>query len=178
MNGKLVPKRVEFLNILQKEQIVELGRISVDKGENKRYMTSVMGTAKDTYGNPTEILLSVVDLPYTSNRQNSRTRSEVFEGVTEQPTHMFVSGALKVYIASQGTNSLQNGFNMMGVQIEQYTQHQMNSNNMDLTANSIESMSLEDFDSILNSVVSTEEVMEAKESADTPVDADSYHTPF
>jgi hypothetical protein len=54
----------------------------------------------------------------------------------------------------------------------------MNSNNMDLTANSIESMSLEDFDSILNSVVSTEEVMEAKESADTPVDADSYHTPF
>lgn len=157
---------------------LELGRISVDKGENKRYMTSVMGTAKDTYGNPTEILLSVVDLPYTSNRQNSRTRSEVFEGVTEQPTHMFVSGALKVYIASQGTNSLQNGFNMMGVQIEQYTQHQMNSNNMDLTANSIESMSLEDFDSILNSVVSSEEVMEAKESTDTTVDTDTYHTPF
>ena len=49
---------------------------------------------------------------------------------------------------------------------------------MDLTANSIESMSLEDFDSIINSVVSTEEVMEVKDSTDTPVDADSYHIPF
>ena len=156
---------------------LEIGRISIDKGENKRYMTSVMGTAKDTYGNPTEVLLSVVDLPYTSNRQNVRTRSEVFESVVEQPTHMFVSGALKVFIASQGSNALQNGFNLMGVQVDQYTQHQANNNNMDLTANAIESMSLDDFDTIMSSIVGTEEVMvETKE--DPAISTNSFDTPF
>lgn len=101
---------------------LEVGRRPLDKGANPRCETSVMASATDGYGNSTEILVRVQDPAYKI-KDGQTPRSQIFEELTETPTHMFVQGNLNAFVAETGKQGATHGQSLFGVTIDSYTLH-------------------------------------------------------
>lgn len=168
------------MNQPPKDSGIELGRRAIDKSATSaRHAASTMATVKDALGNTTEIVATVLDLPYTqANRKNPEaTRSAIFENVSATPTTLFVKGILKPLVYEAGVQAGTNGHSLFNIEIEEYLQQNILNNGVELNATSLEAAIGDfDFNQDLSEIV-TEIVVQPKiESKES--ENDSYETPI
>ena len=125
---------------------LNLGRRNLDQGKNPRSETSVMATATDQFGSPSQVIARVIDPAYAMRNPEQATRSEIFEEIISKPSALFVQGSLNAFVAKTGSKGLINGTVVFGVNIENYTQQQQVLN-PHLNANSLGGTTNEDFNS-------------------------------
>lgn len=123
---------------------LEVGRRALDKGSNPRFETSVMANATDGYGNTASMLVRVQDVAYQI-KDGQTPRSQIFEELTENPTHMFVQGTLDTFVAEAGKQGATHGQALFGVTIDNYTLHTPPIS-AQLHANSLASMNFDSFE--------------------------------
>lgn len=94
-----------------------IGRRALEN--SKLFETCRMATVTDGYGNTTQIMLRVQDLPYMQVAEEN-TRSVIFEDLTEDPKVLYISGTVGAYIAQQGSNAMTTGNNLYTVVVDRY----------------------------------------------------------
>jgi hypothetical protein len=152
---------------------LNIGRNSLTNTEKGMHATSTMATAQDSQGHQTAIIATVMDTAFNTGKEDARTRSMVFEEVTETPTEMFVQGQVQTFVATVGNNSARNGHSFVGVRINSYTQNANPSNGLSLHSNAIDSIpdSLEAMLASLN-----EESINEQTILDETVESENYNS--